>query len=227
MLVSAASASSPASQSNRSDATQTLAADLETFLRILTTQLKTQDPTAPMDAQAFTQQLVQFSTVEQAILTNKKLDQLVRLSRAAEAGTALGYVGAEVEIDGTKVMLDPGRGATVTLATEAPGTARIRLLDQRGVAVRELEQAVAPGTSRIVWDGRTATGGTAPAGAYRAVVTVRDGFGRELPVQTSFVTRVESVEIGAEGIVLVTEHGRAALDTIGSIRRGAAGPAAA
>lgn len=42
-----------------------LAKNFDTFLTLLTTQLKNQDPTSPMDSKEFTQQLVQFSQVEQ------------------------------------------------------------------------------------------------------------------------------------------------------------------
>jgi len=54
-----------------------LASNFETFLKLLTTQLKNQDPLSPMDTESFTTQLVQFSAVEQAIKTNRQLEQLV------------------------------------------------------------------------------------------------------------------------------------------------------
>ena len=61
-------------------ASQTLSADMNTFLTMLTTQLQYQDPLDPMDATEYTNQLVQYSNVEQAIQTNTKLDQLLSLS---------------------------------------------------------------------------------------------------------------------------------------------------
>ena len=59
---------------------QTLSADMDTFLTLLTTQLQYQDPLDPMDASEYTNQLVQYSNVEQAIQTNSKLDNLLNLS---------------------------------------------------------------------------------------------------------------------------------------------------
>src|SRR5688572_32958323 len=56
-----------------------LSGDYTDFLTLLTAQLKNQDPLSPMDATQFTQQLVQFSAVEQQINGNKKLDQLIGL----------------------------------------------------------------------------------------------------------------------------------------------------
>src|SRR5688572_32958290 len=61
------------------DALASLSGDYTNFLTLLTAQLKNQDPLSPMDATQFTQQLVQFSAVEQQINGNKKLDQLIGL----------------------------------------------------------------------------------------------------------------------------------------------------
>ena len=66
--------------SKGTNAAQTLSADMDTFLTLLTTQLQYQDPLDPMDASEYTNQLVQYSNVEQAIQTNTKLDNLLNLS---------------------------------------------------------------------------------------------------------------------------------------------------
>ena len=55
----------------------------DTFLILLTAQLQNQDPLAPMDSTQFTQQLVQFSQVEQQIRTNEQLEGLVGQYQAA------------------------------------------------------------------------------------------------------------------------------------------------
>jgi len=54
-----------------------LAENFDTFLTLLTTQLKNQDPLSPMDSTQFTQQLVQMTGVEQQLLTNDLLEKLV------------------------------------------------------------------------------------------------------------------------------------------------------
>ena len=60
-----------------------LAETFDTLLTLLTTQLQYQDPLDPMDTNEFTSQLVEFTGVEQAISTNKKLDQLISLQHYA------------------------------------------------------------------------------------------------------------------------------------------------
>ena len=66
-----------------------LSDNYDTFLVLLTAQLQNQDPLAPMDSTQFTQQLVQFSQVEQQIRTNEQLQSLVGQYQAASAGAAL------------------------------------------------------------------------------------------------------------------------------------------
>src|SRR3546814_18085895 len=67
-----------------------LADPFDTFLTLLTTQLKHQDPLNPMDTNEFTSQLVAFTNVEQAMLTHKQLDSLLRTdeSRVVNAGVS-------------------------------------------------------------------------------------------------------------------------------------------
>jgi len=58
-----------------------LSGNFSTFLTLLTTQLKNQDPTSPMDSNQFTQQLVMYSQVEQQIGTNDNLKTLIATSQ--------------------------------------------------------------------------------------------------------------------------------------------------
>ncbi|MGG2329447.1 flagellar hook assembly protein FlgD, partial [Salmonella enterica] len=54
-----------------------LVKNFDTFLTLLTAQLKNQDPMAPLDTKDFTNQLVQFSQVEQQINMNSSLTKLI------------------------------------------------------------------------------------------------------------------------------------------------------
>src|ERR1051326_9398368 len=96
---SAPSAASTASQTAAStggsaaDAQKTLSSNFDTFLTLLTTQLKNQDPLQPMDSNQFTQQLVQFSQVEQQINSNKNLESLISLTKSQTTTAAVSYLG--------------------------------------------------------------------------------------------------------------------------------------
>ena len=76
------SATNAGSATKTSTSRATLSNNFETFLKLLTTQLQYQDPMQPMDTNEFTQQLVQYSQVEQQLSTNDKLDSLLEIGRA-------------------------------------------------------------------------------------------------------------------------------------------------
>src|ERR1700694_3279755 len=78
-----------------------IASNFTTFLQLLTTQLKNQNPLDPLDTNQFTQQLVQFAQVEQQMKSNDQLTTLVSLEKSAQSTTALAYVGATVAVDGS------------------------------------------------------------------------------------------------------------------------------
>src|SRR5919112_3505074 len=61
----------------------TLAKNFDTFLSLLTTQLKNQNPLEPLDTNQFTQQLVQFAGVEQQIKSNETLNSLLTSSKSS------------------------------------------------------------------------------------------------------------------------------------------------
>src|SRR6202171_6287498 len=81
-------------------ASNTLAGNFNTFLQLLTTQLKNQNPLDPLDTNQFTQQLVQFAQVEQQLKSNDQLSTLVSLQKTAQSTAALAYVGQTVAVDG-------------------------------------------------------------------------------------------------------------------------------
>src|SRR3954451_11169394 len=83
----------------------TIAGNFQTFLTLLTTQLKNQNPLDPLDTNQFTQQLVQFAGVEQQLKTNDELSSLIATQQAAQSTQALGFVGRTAVVDGTTTGL--------------------------------------------------------------------------------------------------------------------------
>ena len=119
-----ASSSSSSSSSTGVDK-DTLAGNFQTFLTLLTTQLKNQNPLDPLDTNQFTQQLVQFAQVEQQIKQNSQLETMISLERSAQTTTALAYVGQTVAIDGATAALANNRAAwTFNVPKPVSATAR-------------------------------------------------------------------------------------------------------
>src|SRR5476649_2687999 len=85
-----------------------LSGNFSTFLTLLTTQLKNQDPTSPMDSSTFTQQLVEYSQVEQQIDSNTNLKTLITQGQSQSGAFATSYLGKTVTVTGGQAPLTGG-----------------------------------------------------------------------------------------------------------------------
>src|ERR1700731_182261 len=94
-----------ASSSLSSTTGATLAGNFQSFLTLLTTQLKNQNPLDPLDTNQFTQQLVQFAGVEQQLKTNDSLQTLVTMQQTAQATQALQFVGKTAIVSGNTTAM--------------------------------------------------------------------------------------------------------------------------
>jgi len=106
-------------QQQTTNTVASLADDFTQFLNLLTTQLQNQDPLNPMDSSEFTNQLVQFSQVEQQINTNKKMDSLVQLQLANFFGSSLGYVGLDIHYVSSEFNFDGANPVEISYALDA------------------------------------------------------------------------------------------------------------
>src|ERR1700748_1391705 len=97
--------SSSTSQAAGSVGMQQLAGNFDEFLQLLTTQLQNQNPLDPLDTNQFTQQLVEFASVEPQINTNTNLQSLSSLQQTSEATSALQLVGSTVTVGGSSAAL--------------------------------------------------------------------------------------------------------------------------
>lgn len=141
-----------------------LSSDFETFLKMLTTQMRNQDPLNPVESADFAVQLATFSSVEQQVQTNDLLTGLSGQIATLGMGQLAGWIGLEAEVAG------PARfdGEPVTLGvTVAPGAeaAELVVTDARDVIVQR--EAIAPQSAQVVWQGRDSLGLPLPAGVYR------------------------------------------------------------
>src|SRR5919106_1747230 len=84
--------------------------DYDMFLRLMTAQLKNQDPLQPLDGTEFVAQLAQFSGVEQQIKTNERLDALLGALTRSAAEVSLGFLGRTVETASGKIGAAPRPG---------------------------------------------------------------------------------------------------------------------
>jgi flagellar basal-body rod modification protein FlgD len=163
--------------SQQQQATQQLAGNFDTFLKLLTTQLQNQDPLSPMDSNQFTQQLVAFSGVEQQINTNDNLQSLIALSMSQQASSAVNYIGHSVVMtNGTGALQNGAVDWTYNLAAPAAGTT-LTVTDSTGKVVYTGSGNTAQGNNDFSWNGQDSSGNQLPDGQYTLSVaaTASDG----------------------------------------------------
>jgi flagellar basal-body rod modification protein FlgD len=212
-MVTAVSATSTTSTTASSSAASVLASDFDTFLQLLTTQLKNQDPTDPMDANAFTEQLVQFSQVEQQININKNLESMIALLQSQQSSSNLSYIGKVVDFDSNEIELaEGGAGFWSYDLPDDAATVQYKILDEDGNVVRSgsmsAEEAGSGSSGRIevAWDGTDENGNACDAGTYSLEVTAKDASGNTLDGTTVYARGyVEAVEtIDGESYLIVS-----------------------
>ena len=174
MAVTPASAAATTPAAPTPNATKQLSSNFSTFLTLLTTQLKNQDPTSPMDSNAFTQQLVMYSQVEQQIDTNTNLKSLITQGSSNAAAITTGYLGKKVSITNGNASLTGGAAKwSYNLATAAANT-QLTVTDAGGRAVFTGAGATTAGNQTFTWDGKDNSGNQLSDGTYKLTVTATD-----------------------------------------------------
>ncbi len=190
------------------------------FLNLLTTQLQNQDPTAPMDSEKFTQQLTQFSAVEQAIRTNTQLEKLIDMTRASQILSAADYVGQQVEFREDRIYLPASGDAAVSYRLpRAAAEVRLRVLGTDGGVLAEKTLPASAGSHQEVWDGRGDSGTRLRSGEYRVEIEARDDSGRPVPVSLRTVGTVDAVEFDDAGLLLAVDGILRPVNSVVAIRR--------
>ena len=162
------------------------------FLKLLTVQLRYQDPLNPMENTEFIAQMAQFSSLEQL----QNMNQTMERSQGAEAELQAAFknnlvtslVGKAVEVPTQEVAYD---GETTEVAYRLGPQARsasLQILDARGQLVRELELDTSQAYNTVEWDGKSVSGDKVPKGVYLAVVTAAGPGG--VPVEADMLKRV-------------------------------------
>jgi flagellar basal-body rod modification protein FlgD len=195
-----------------------IANNFDQFLSLLTTQLKNQSPLDPLDTNQFTQQLVQFASVEQQLKQNETLTTLLAVNKSMTATAALGYVGSTIRADGAQTQLKAGR-AEWSLNAARPGDATITIKNASGSVVATDRRTLNTGDNAYVWNGRTSTGANAPDGAYKIEVSARDSLGQPILIKNEIIGVVDSVDLSGDSPLLKIGSLSVELDKIKSLTR--------
>ena len=187
------SAAGAANQQSRGQ----LVDNFETFLTLLTTQLQNQDPLSPTDTETFTQQLVQFSGVEQQLRTNELLASLTEMNRLTAGSTAVSYLGRDVTVASNIAALNDTGSVTWNYELARPATQlSFSVVDSDGRTVAVFPgDPNAQGEQAISWDGRGLTGQQLPAGNYGLVIDALDAGGTPIGARITQQGQVSGVDM--------------------------------
>jgi flagellar basal-body rod modification protein FlgD len=175
--------------------------EFNTFLTLLTTELKNQDPSSPLDTNQFTSQLVQFSQLEQTLNTNTDLSTLISGQQTNQMATAIGYIGQTVQASGGNFVLD-GTDAdqlNYTLPSAAKSVT-VNILNSSGQTIAQIPGSTDSGSNSVSYNGTFPGQPTLPAGQYAFSVTAVDANGTALQATLSTTGVVTGVD-NTNGVV--------------------------
>lgn len=191
-------------QSNVQAAVTELGSDV--FLRLLVTQLQSQDPTNPVENEDFVAQLAQFTTLEQTTNSNKLLEELVGQNTQRSQFELLNLLGHSVVTTGNTISLETNGETTLSYALSGNAqTVNIEVLGPGGQILRTLNpgSAQATGGHQVLWDGKDQDGDPLPAGVYQFRVKAEDGDKKPVPALTFAREMVSNIVPGTDKPVVV------------------------
>lgn len=195
----------------------------EDFLLLLTTQLRYQNPLSPEDPKDFVAQLSQFSSLEQLINLNTKLDNYSETTQAlqnsANLSQGVALLGKEVKAQGNSFVVKSGESGDMSFILGSTATStKVNIYTSGNTLVRTIDLgAKSAGEVEINWDGKDNNGNAVADGTYYFQVTAKDASGNDLDTASYITGTVEEVLQDANTVYLKVNGRLVTLDTILSI----------
>ena len=172
------------------------------FLRLLTTQMRNQDPLNPMDNAQVTTQMAQINTVAGIDKLNESMAALSKSMLSGQAMQAASVIGRQALVQGDMLTLTNGVTAGgVELASDAENVT-VSIFDAQGRMVSQQDLgAHEAGMLRMAWDGKDDADNQLPDGNYVYTVQATND-GEKVDVTKYAFARVNSVLLGDDGVKL-------------------------
>lgn len=213
--ISANQALAQSNQTSQSDSQSQLMDNYDTFLQLLTTQIQNQNPTDPLDAQDFTDQLVQYSSIEQQILMNDSLEALLEIQREANTDSLVSYIGKNITATGDVAVLENGAATWNLEADAAVENLEVAIFDQYGALVATEQTSLDAGENSFTWDGTTSAGLDSSDGAYTISVYGTDADGNFVAVDTNVTGLVQEIDLtGSEPALSLGDGAKIPLSSV-------------
>lgn len=201
--VSMGGAAAPAAAARSGEQKMFANGDFETFLRMLTAQLKNQDPLNPMEGSDFAVQLATFSGVEQQAQTNNLLAQLTG-QMAGGLGELSDWLGREVRVERPVWFSD--KALTLDIKPD-PRADSVQLITMTSAGRELMREEIGVGEGQVDWFGYDALGNKMPDGMYQ--FRIESWQNDELIAETDVgaYSQVIEAELTRNGVQLVLEGG--------------------
>jgi flagellar basal-body rod modification protein FlgD len=215
-MVTATSGTSVIDKINNSR--NSLATNEQSFLKLLTTQLKNQDPLSPTDTNQMTSQITQMTGVEQQLVTNDLLAALVGMNTGSGLSEAVGMMDKLVTAETTTSTLKDKEATFVYNQAGAATKATIEIANAAGKVVRTIHpEDMKSGDHTYKWDGKDDSGvQLSDGGVYTAKVTAAGADGKA--IKTTSAGRIQGIVTAVDnstGQTKLTINGtQVALDSV-------------
>ncbi len=172
------------------------------FLKLLTTQLKNQDPLNPLDNAQMTSQMAQINMVEGIERLNTTLKAMMGNSTESQAMQAAGMVGHGVLVPGTSFAFSEGEGVGGFELSGAADNVTVSIKDASGALVRTLDLGgMKVGTNTFSWNGKDLNDTLVGEGSYKFSVSAKQG-GKTVDATALQFGMVSSVMTSSQGVSL-------------------------
>jgi len=200
-----AAASNPTSNFSKAIDSQSLSQ--KDFLQLLTTQVKNQDPTKPMDSTQFVSQLAQFSALAGVTELNTTMQGVANNIQSSQLIQGASLIGHKVLAPGNVGELaesSPFIGSVdVPASTDS---VMLKIFDDKGSLVNTLNLgSQAAGAVPFSWDGRKANGQQAQPGNYKVEATYLEK-NKMVGANTMIAARINGVALDANQLMLQIQN---------------------
>ena len=189
------------------------------FLKLMTAQMRNQDPIHPLKNEEMAAQLAQFSALEQMLNVNQNLEKMMQQQKPNDNVLAASLIGKNVVTESNKFLYDQGKEQT--LKFDLPQDAKIAsvaIVDAKGEIMRELDLgSMKKGAQAVKWDGKLKSGAEAQKGEYSFRVTATDANETPIQVKTSTAGLVTGVVFEGGKPMLIVGEAKIPFDTVNRI----------
>ncbi len=155
------------------------------FLKLLTMQLRYQNPLNPMNNTEFTTQLAQLSSLDALNNMVMQMNDMLLYQNSIQNTLTLNLIGKNVKFAGDQLTLKDKGEINYNLSANAQRVS-ISIFDSSGKLIRKIDVGQQnSGANNYVWDGKDASGNKMPDGNYKFKVEAVDAAGKPIEVTSS------------------------------------------